>query len=170
MTKTISILILLLFFSCKREEKEPNIILLSEKIELNKDIENILKQFINENKCKNCLKKLYIDKVYDIGSIDYRTIITIQQIPYKEDCYKTLYPLPIMKLLIDSNTFYLYSGIEDYLKIDIEHTDSAKFLIGKRFVNWTVIHQKDSFFIDKKGDNPFSPFLPSQGLSPRIQF
>lgn len=160
MQKQYLFIFLLLLFSCNRKPEEQKVSLTSSKIEISNKLQTILQQFTKENLCKNCINKVYIDKVYSIGSIDYKTIITIQQIPFDTVSYKKLKPSPILKVNFDSMTFFIYSGIEDYLLASYDKVDSTNKVLENQFVNWTIIDQKDSLIIRKRGEPPFSPFTP----------
>lgn len=154
----IFILLAIFVQSCTNTPKRQDVSLVCMEVTINERFKELLKQFIKENPCTNCMNKVFIDKVYDVGQVDYKNIITIQQMPFNKDDYKKLRPTPILKLEIDSTTFFLYSGIEGFLKVKVDSIKSVKRYDGGNFVNWTIIDQKDTFLINKRGIPPFSPF------------
>ena len=80
---------------------------------------------MNENPCKDCINKVYIDKVYSLEKVDYKTIITIQQIPFSRRDFIKLKPTPLLSVDIDSTTFFIFSGLEDYFTVSQNKSDST---------------------------------------------
>ena len=158
---------MIFFCSCTNQIHEQEVTLVCPEITTNKRFKDLLQQFAKENPSKNCLNKVFIDKIYEVGKIDYKNIITIQQLPFNQDDYYKLKPIPILKLKIDATNFFLYSGIEDYLTIKkVDSLKSSNICEGRDFVIWTVIDQKDTFLINKQGIPPFSPFSVPTSISP----
>jgi hypothetical protein len=151
-----SLIAIILILSCKRIPEKLNISFTSDKIEINDNLKGILKQFMNENPCKNCINQLYIDKIEP-----YKTVITLQQIPYDLSGYKDLNPAPLLFIKVDSSTFFLYSGIEKYFNVKHENIDTIGKKIGNKYSRWTIVDTKDSIMINKNGNLPFFPF-PSE--------
>lgn len=141
---------------CNRNPEKQSIYFTSDKIEINDRLKGILKQFINDNPCMNCINKLYIDKIEP-----YRTVITLEQIPFNSSDYKKLKPEPLLYVLVDSCKFYVYNGMEGYFNVSYEDVDSISKKIGDKYLRWTVVDTKDSIIINRNGSFPFFP-LPSQ--------
>jgi hypothetical protein len=152
----VIILFTLLEFSCKKNPEKQSIYFTSKKIEINDKLKRILKQFIIENNCMDCINKLYIDKI-----APYKTVITIEQIPFNSKDYKKLKPEPLLYILVDSCTFYVYNGMEGYFNVSYEDVDSTSKKIGDKYLRWSVVDTKDSIIINRNGSLPFFPF-PSQ--------
>jgi hypothetical protein len=149
---------ILIFYSCNDVVKKQAVFLTSEKIELTDRFKSILIQFSNENPCKDCINKIYIDKVYSIGEFDHKTIITLQQIPFSRKDFTKLKPTPLLSVDVDSTKFFIFSGLEDYFTISNNKIDSASNSLGNKYAVWTIVDTKDSLIIRKKGMSPFSPF------------
>ena len=155
--KSIFILLAIFIYSCTdNNTKEQEVSLVYSEIEINARLKELLQQFIEENPCKNCVIKLYIDKVYEFRKdINYGSIITIYQMPFSRDGYRELDPSPILKFRIDSSLFFIYSGIEDYLNVNKDEPESAESSAEGNFANWTVIDQNDTFVIYDLAYPPF---------------
>jgi hypothetical protein len=158
----VFILLTIVVYSCTNKPVEQDVSLLYSQITVNDRFKELLQQFVRENPCANCMNKVFIDKVYEVGSVDYKNIITIQQMPFSKGDYQRLNPSPILKIRIDSSIFYLYSGVESFLKVRVDSIKSVRSSTNGNFVNWTVIDQKDTLVINRRGVPPFSPFsMPS---------
>jgi hypothetical protein len=152
----VSLIALILILSCKRNPEKLSISFTSDKIEINDNLKGILKQFMNENPCKNCINQLYIDKIEP-----YKTVITIQQIPYDLSGSKALTPAPLLFIKVDSSTFFLYSGMEKYFNVKHGNIDTIGIKVGSKYSRWTIVDTKDSIMVNKNGNLPFFPF-PSE--------
>ena len=147
---------IMLVLSCSRNAEKQSIYFTSDKIEINDQLKEILNQFINDNPCKNCINKLYIDKIEP-----YKTVITLEQIPYDLIDYKKLKPEPLLYIIVNSYTFYVYNGMEGYFNVSYDNIDTINKCIGDKYYRWTIVDTKDSIVINKNGNLPFFP-LPSQ--------
>ena len=147
---------ILLGLSCNRNPEKQSIYFTSDKIEINDKLKGILKQFINDNPCENCINKLYFDKI-----APYKTVITIEQIPFSSADYKKLKPEPLLYFLVDSHAFYVYNGMEAYFNVSYEDVDTINKKICDKYLRWTVVDTKDSILIMRNGSLPFFPF-PTQ--------
>ena len=156
-----------LFLNCSNNTDKFTLNLTSDKIGMNEKMKTMLKQFVRENPCKNCINEIYINKIFSIENIDFKTIITLQQIPFNKKDFIKLKPKPLLSINIDSCTFFIYNGMEDYFDFNYEKIDTISKEEGSKFVSWTIIDTKDTLIIKKKGEHPFSPFPSPDTISIR---
>ena len=170
--KIIFILLATFIYACTNNKTtEQEVSLVHSEVEFNERFKALLQQFIEENPCKNCMIKVYIDKVYEIKNIDYMNIITIYQMPISRDPYHALDPSPILKAKIGSTIFFIYSGVEDYLNVKKDKPESAESNAEGNFADWTVIDRYDTFDIYRKSlGQPFPAFplpIDDWGVAPK---
>jgi hypothetical protein len=165
MKLNISLYVFLVFCLCctfENNKKIETLELVTDEIVLSDNIKSILEQFIQENPCKDCLNEIYINKVYEIRNIDYKTIIVIYQLPFKNRGFDKSASGSFLKLNFKTYIFYLYCGLEDYFFKTLDYRkDTVLIPTGAKQVAWTIYDKKDTLIIKKTGDIPFSAFYPS---------
>lgn len=112
-------------------------------------INNILKEFIDEAKCKDCINEMHVDKVRPD-----EIIITL-----KSRVYSTEYLSKTNSLFtstINGVQFNVYSGLEDVFVGDKTNFDySVKDSSNTVFKIWSLFVKPDSIRVEKNTGYPF---------------
>ena len=159
--KHLVILTAVFFFSCNNQEskKENGVRELQENLELtptfehlhfNNKVEAVIKNFLTEDTCKNCLHEMYIDKVRP----NY-TVIIIRSRPHSADYLKTVNPLFTTK--VAGTDFSMFTGLEDIIVGDKSKTLLVGDSTSNNFKVWSIYLESDSVRVEKGIGMPFFP-------------
>lgn len=125
-----------------------------ESIAFNNKVKDVVKEFITEDKCTDCVHEMYIDKIHPNQS----TIVLKSRV-YSAQYLNGINPLFITK--INGIDFYIFSGLEDIFvgdrkKISYTTTDTT----NGNYRVWSLIIQSDSIKVEKDIGKPFFPAEP----------
>ena len=163
LTKHISFLCIVFLFvmaaifnsSCTEQKKNitnGNILPTSSEYSTDKLIDSLSKLFIDSAKCNDCIKELYIDKVYK-----YTTYLTFIARPYYKEYF--IRNKPLFYFLINENKIFVYTGAEEFLKGNQEEARLLKFKDDKTeyWLRMGFSLTEDSVKLMKVAGSPFMP-------------
>jgi len=159
------ILIMLTIVSCKapnsrekyqRESIDSSLGLQStyQNLKMNDRLNNIIKEFIAETNCKECIHEMYVDKVRPD-----ETIVVLKSRAYSAEYAKQINPLFTSK--IDGVQFNIFSGLEDVIvgdkaRVTYSSADTTKTI----YKVWSLFIKAGNIKIEKDIGNPFFPAEP----------
>lgn len=124
---------------------------LFDEVQLNPNVRDYLKIFIDSANCDECIYNLYIDKIVDKSEIIY----SFECLPYSKSYL--LENNPLFYLTVDGTRIYLYTGIEDsmFSKDVWSLPDSTTYTNIDML--WNVIYKDGRYTLRKNGSTPFFP-------------
>lgn len=134
-----------------------NLLLTSTEYSTNKLIDSLSKLFIDSTKCNDCMKELYIDKVYQ----DEIYLTFIARKYYKEYFIRNK---PLFYFLINENKIFVYTGTEEFLKGNQEKVRLLKFS-DKETRYWLRMEfslKQDTVKLMKVAGIPFAPQMSQE--------
>ena len=149
------VMVAVFYSSCFEQKKDisnGNILPTSSEYSTDKLIDSLSELFIDSAKCNDCLKELYIDKVYK-----YTAYLTFIARPYYKEYF--VRNKPLFYFLINGNKIFVYTGTEEFLKGNQEKASLLKFKDDETEywlrMEFSII--EDSVKLMKVAGSPFMP-------------
>jgi hypothetical protein len=166
MSRYLIFVMLIILSACKghddkgnehKENADSSLVLRStyRNLKINDKLSNILKEFITEANCKECIYEMYVDKVRPDEAI-----VVLKSRVYSTEYMKQINPLFTSK--IDGVQFDIFSGLEDiFIGDKAELTTNPGMDTTKAVYKvWSLFIKADSIKIEKDIGNPFFPAEP----------
>jgi hypothetical protein len=140
------------------EDKEIALKQTYQRLQFDNRVNTILKEFIDEAKCKDCINEMHVDKVRPD-----EIIVTLKSRVYSIEYLSKTNPL--FTSTINGVRFNVYSGLEDVFVGDKTNFDySVKDSSNTVFKVWSIFVKPDSIRVEKDTGYPFFP-----GETPNIK-
>jgi hypothetical protein len=131
------------------------------KIFFEERIDSILQKFVSYSKCDSCIYELFIDKK-ELNEYKLTMISLVPSDSYIKENN------PVNYSLIDEKIFFVYSGVEDFVKKELYQPtmNIKKSNTIKKISSWSLVILNDTSYLV---EDDWIPFINKQ-LKPTIIF